>query len=154
MKKILLVLAVSGLLISCSAYDTKGKYSEGNSKVEVENLSFEGTNWSLVEYAADGTIKSVEENSNPSIVFTENEFAGNASVNRYFGRYITVGNDFKEIGQAGMTRKMGPEELMKQEGTFMKLLSEVTSYEVKGDHLLLLAGDRVVLTFKGTKVGY
>lgn len=66
----------------------------------------------------------------------ENRFAGNASVNRYFGVYKISGSNIN-LSEVGSTMMMGPENLMKSEAEYLHFLSTVKSYKLNGKKLFL-----------------
>jgi heat shock protein HslJ len=147
MKKILLVLAIAGVMISCSATTKVEGDKEATTKTEVIDQTLLGTTWKLEKYSIDGNLVDVIENSEADLIFQEDRFAGNGSVNRYFGSYKLEGKDLK-MGPVGRTLMMGPEDASDQEFTYTQLLEKVTSWEIVGDKLTLLEDGKVVLVFK------
>ena len=149
MKKLLLVLALSGFIISCSANKPMEKKTN-LATVEVVQKEFIGTTWSLSEYLLDGELKDVHENSKANIKFEDEKFYGDGSVNRYFGSY-TLQNNQLTLGKIGSTMMMGPEDAMQQEYAFTSLLEKVTSYEVVGEELKLFSEGKLILTLIAQK---
>lgn len=75
--------------------------------------------------------RPVIDNSPASIIFSEEEqLAGNASCNNYFGKYSVSGSNLT-LDAAGKTNKMCiVAALMEQEARFMDALPAVSSYEI------------------------
>jgi len=143
MKKVLLILALSGFIISCSA--NKPMETGSNSvSIEVVQREFTGTTWKLSKYLSEEKLKDVTATSKADLKFEEEKFYGDGSVNRYFGSY-TLNNTELTMGRIGSTMMMGPEDAMEQEYAFTALLGKVTSYEIVGDQLKLLSDGKVVL---------
>ncbi|MBP3545669.1 MAG: META domain-containing protein [Alphaproteobacteria bacterium] len=72
-----------------------------------------------------------------SLVFDKNsnDFYGQA-VNNYFGTYSSEKGSIK-FSLGGSTMMAAPEELMNTEATYFKFLSEVDSYTIKENKLIL-----------------
>ena len=149
MKKILLVLVLSGVIISCSANKPMEKDSNLTT-IEVVQKEFIGTTWKLSKYLLDGKLKGVHENSKADIKFEDEKFYGNGSVNRYFGSYTLENNQLK-LGKIGTTMMMGPENAMQQEYAFTSLLEKVTSYEIVGDELKFYSEGKLILILATTE---
>jgi heat shock protein HslJ len=143
MKKVLLILALSGFIISCSANKPMETRSDSVS-IEVIQKEFVGTTWKLSKYLSDEKLKDVTETSKADLKFEEEKFYGDGSVNRYFGSY-TLNNNELTMGRIGSTMMMGPEDAMQQEYAFTALLEKVTSYEIVGEELKLFSGGEVIL---------
>jgi len=149
MKKLLLILTVTMVMISCSA-TTTNKTTKATTGVEVSQSDFLGTTWKLEKYLQDGKLVEVIENSKANILFDEKIFSGNSSVNKFSGSYILEEKNLK-MGPVRVTRMMGPEEANKQEVSFLGLLGIVTSYKINGDKLILLNNeDEEILIFTAT----
>lgn len=143
MKKVLLILALSGFIISCSANKPMETGSDSVS-IEVIQKEFTGTTWKLSKYLSDEKLKDVTATSKADLKFEDEKFYGDASVNRYFGSY-TLNNNELNMGKIGSTMMMGPEDAMQQEYAFTSLLQKVTSYEIVGEELKLLSDGEVIL---------
>ena len=143
MKKILLILALSGFIISCSANKSTETRSEPIN-IEIIQNKLTATTWKLSKYFSEGKLKDVTVTSKADLRFEDGKFYGNGSVNRYFGSY-TLNNNEINIGRIGKTLMMGPEDIMRQEDIFTALLEKITSYEVVGDELKLLNNEQVLL---------
>ncbi len=147
MKKILLVLAITGVMISCSATTKVEGEKTGVVKAEVVDKTLLGTTWKLESYSVEGKLVDVIENSKADLTLQEDRFSGNGSVNRFFGSY-TLEEDHLKMGPVGRTMMMGPKDASDQEFAYTQLLEKVTSYEIVGDQLSLLEDGKVVLVFK------
>lgn len=143
MKKILLILALSGFIISCSANELKETRSD-SVNIEVIQKEFAGTTWKLSKYLSEGKLKDVIEASKANLKFEEGKFYGDGSVNRFFGSY-TLNNSELSMGRIGMTLMMGPEDAMQQEYAFTTLLQKIISYEIVGEELKLFSDRELLL---------
>jgi heat shock protein HslJ len=105
----------------------------------------------LQSYNDNNAIVSVIAGTEITLSFDEEgRIAGSAGVNSYFTSYEVSGNALT-FGTIGTTMMAGPEDAMKQESTFLKLLSETTAFSGVGDELKLWdANGTVLLVF--TKV--
>ncbi|KAF1077256.1 META domain-containing protein [Methanogenium sp. MK-MG] len=112
--------------------------------------SLPGTDWQLKSYnnGTDGMV-SVIAGSEITLIFDEEGgIAGSAGINNYFASYETDGNALS-FGVCGSTMMAGPEDLMMQESTYLKLLSETASFSAEGDELKLYDSDgKVLLVFE------
>ncbi|MCS5421814.1 MULTISPECIES: META domain-containing protein [Psychrilyobacter] len=143
MKKVLLILALSGFIISCSANEPMETRSD-SVRIETIQKEFAGTTWKLSKYLSDDQLKDVTETSKADLKFEGGKFYGNGSVNRYFGSY-TLNNSELSMGRIGTTLMMGPEDAMQQEYAFTALLQKVTSYEIVGEELKLFSDGKLIL---------
>ncbi len=143
MKKVLLILALSGFIISCSANKPMGTRSNSVS-IEVIQKEFTGITWKLSKYFSDDQLKDVTATSKADLKFEDQRFYGNGSVNRFFGSY-TLNNNELRMGRVGTTLMMGPEDAMQQEYAFTTLLEKVRSYEIVGEELKLFSHEEVIL---------
>jgi heat shock protein HslJ len=149
MKKILLVLAIAGVMVSCSgATTTTGEKATTTNEITAQKELI-GTTWRLEKYSVDRKLVDVIGNSKANILFQEDRFSGNGSVNRYFGSYNVDGNNIK-MGAVGSTMMMGPKEASDQEFAYTELLGKATSWEIIGDRLTLLEDSKVILVFKAS----
>lgn len=85
--------------------------------------------------------RDTDKDGRPDITFAKNgQFFGSTGCNRYFGQYITEGQDIEIAGNVGMTRmychnKAEQEQLLSQE------IVKVKKFEVKGNRLILTTPD-------------
>ena len=101
--------------------------------------------------AIDG--KPVLENSPAYMEFSEdNRISGNASCNRFFGKYTVSGSQMS-IGEAGSTRMMCAGPLNEQENRFLSTLSRVESFAVDNGSLSLkdAAGNELINAAKSAE---
>ena len=72
----------------------------------------------------------------------DGKVSGYATINRFFGS-IQIDNEgnVQWAKTFGSTRMAGPEEHMKQEGTFLKVLSETERLRREGIHLYVSTKD-------------
>jgi heat shock protein HslJ len=75
----------------------------------------------------------------------ENRASGFAGCNQYFSTFSVKSSSIKFTG-TGST-KMFCQETMATEMKFMTALEQVKSFKIKGNSLLLLADDKIILEF-------
>ncbi|MCH5331554.1 MAG: META domain-containing protein [Alistipes sp.] len=132
MKKFLLAVAALAM-VACAA--------------QKENLPLEGTVWKLTKLNGESN-PAFEVGDTFTFTLDDSKVYGLGSVNRFFGSYeVTGDNGFKFGDNMGMTRMMG--ENIELEDAFMKMLSEVDGYTVKGDVLTFTKGGESVAEFTG-----
>ncbi|GAB7015541.1 hypothetical protein JCM10550A_09080 [Methanogenium cariaci] len=147
-----LVLGICLFSAGClsASPDTDGDAINGTDNKTDRAPILNGTNWQLTSYdnGTDGMV-SVIEGSKITLIFDdEGRIAGTAGINRYFASYEANG-DALTFGVAGSTMMAGPEDLMTQEGTYLKLLNETATFSGVGDELKLYDSDgKVLLVFE------
>ena len=102
------------------------------------------TKWKLLEM---GQTTLPEKDGEITISFAENKVNGNSGVNNYFGSFEIKNNSIK-IGPVGSTRMAGPENLMKIEFEYLKLLQDSKTIEFNNNLLILTTNDGKVLKFE------
>ena len=102
------------------------------------------TKWKLLEM---GQTTLPEKDGEITISFDENKVNGNSGVNNYFGSFEIKNNSIK-IGPVGSTRMAGPENLMKIEFEYLKLLQDSKTIEFNNNLLILTTNDGKVLKFE------
>ena len=102
------------------------------------------TKWKLLEM---GQTTLPEKDGEITISFNENKVNGNSGVNNYFGSFEIKNNSIK-IGPVGSTRMAGPENLMKIEFEYLKLLQDSKTIEFNNNLLILTTNDGKVLKFE------
>lgn len=127
MKKIVYVLCSLFMLAACDGGNTtieghKYKLRNGEPSAEI-TINFDGN---------------------------ENRFYGLSAINRYFGSYKTDGDKIT-LGAVGSTMMAGPEKLMAAERNYLHFLSEVKTYRLDGNRLVLSKANGESLVFE--KVG-
>jgi heat shock protein HslJ len=102
-----------------------------------------GSDWQLE--SIDG--QPLAPGSSIDASFTEDQVAGSAGCNRYFGGYVITGGNI-EFGAIGSTRMLcGDEAVNQQEMAFLQALSEAERYKVSGDRLEISYADGKTLIF-------
>ena len=105
------------------------------------------TEWRLVELG-DAPVEGDEDWPAPHLVLDleESRVAGSGGVNRIMGTFVLAENELR-FGPLATTMMAGPEEAMMRERAFLAALETVTSYELDGGSLVLLAGGERVARF-------
>jgi heat shock protein HslJ len=116
----LMTLGVLTSLAGCALY-----HSEASAPIN--------GNW-IIEYIGD---RPVMDSSPASITFdTDRQLSGNASCNRFSGRYAGTASALS-VGPLATTRMMCPEALMEQEQRFLSALTEIASARIDNGLLYL-----------------
>lgn len=105
------------------------------------------TNWQLLYIR-----KSAPIAGRPiTIAFKDGQVNGSSGCNSYFGEYTVNGNEIS-FGPLASTEMacMDPEGIMQQEQEYLHFLSEVVTFEMKGDQLVLKKAVQDQLTFQKT----
>ena len=104
----------------------------------------DGTKWDLLFIRKSAPIS----NRNITIQFKGGQVRGSSGCNTYFGEYQIKGNEIS-FGQLASTEMacMDPGGIMEQEQDYLAFLSEVVSYDVESDQLILKKAVRDQLTF-------
>jgi heat shock protein HslJ len=84
-----------------------------------------------------GEMKPVERSRVSFSCTPDGEVAGKASINRYSGSMVAVGDRIIRWNPFRVTRMAGPPELMKQESLFLQALPETTRFFMFGEKLVL-----------------
>lgn len=92
-------------------------------------------NWSIEEIAGNAAVAE----SQPTIDFGDGKVSGNGSCNRYFGSYALTGEGMKISGLGSSMMACEP-PLMEQEGLLLRLLQDVSRFDIKPDGRLVLHG--------------
>lgn len=103
-----------------------------------------GTPWTLYRYGQVGQETTVDSANAPTLQFDAGRVLGSGVCNTYSAGYLARGRDLK-IGALTATRRTCPNPL---EAYFLKALPQVTRFQVTGDFLVLLTGDRETLVFR------
>jgi heat shock protein HslJ len=109
--------------------------------VREETVPLGGTTWTVVEL--DGA--TVADEGAPHLVFDleESRVAGSGGVNRLMGSF-SLAEDELSFGPLATTMMAGPDDAMQRERQFLDALGRVSSYELDGPALTLLAKDEIV----------
>lgn len=129
MKKLILFVLSAVFLVACTGMEKKGS-TDMKSAVVGKTFILEGT----------------IEGSTVDVTFDEEKISGSAGVNRYFAPYMITGNKI-DVSLVGTTRRMGPENLMKQEMEFTKNISEASEIKIVNNKLIISTADGNDMTF-------
>ena len=126
------LITFSLMVASCSVFGAP----------QVDEL--DGTKWDLLFIRKSAPIS----NRNITIQFEDGQVRGSSGCNTYFGEYQLKGSDIS-FGQLASTEMacMDPGGIMEQEQDYLAFLSEVVSYDVESDQLILKKAVRDQLTF-------
>ncbi len=104
------------------------------------------TEWHLVELG--GVAVEADGERRPRLVLDleEARVAGSGGVNRIMGTFALAEDELR-FGPLATTLMAGPEEAMVRERAFLDTLETVTSYDLDGTSLTLLAGEQRVARF-------
>jgi heat shock protein HslJ len=104
------------------------------------------TEWTLVELEGASVEVGTDERA-PGLAFDleEARVTGSGGVNRLTASFA-LSEDELRFGPLATTRMAGPEEAMRREQAFLDALARVTSYELDGRTLTLLADDEPLVT--------
>jgi heat shock protein HslJ len=109
-----------------------------------ETVTLAYTEWTLVELGGE-PVEIREGEAAPTLVLDleEARVSGSGGVNRLAGT-LALAEDELRFGPLMTTRMAGPEDAMRREQAFFAALERVTSYELDGRTLTLLAEDETV----------
>jgi heat shock protein HslJ len=109
-----------------------------------ETVTLAYTEWTLVELAGE-PVETGADLQAPTLVLDleEARAAGSGGVNRFGGSFALAEGELR-FGPLMTTRMAGPEDAMQREQAFLAALERVTSYELDGRTLTLLAKDEAV----------
>ena len=126
MKKIVYALSLLFMLTACSGDDAM-----------FENMAYK--------------LQSAPKDAEITLGFDgkDKQFFGCSAINRYFGSYKTSGNQLS-FDTAGTTMMSGPEDLMNAEQEYLQFLSEVKTYQLDGNLLILSKANGENLIFEKT----
>ena len=107
-----------------------------------ETVTLAYTQWALVELDGEPVELGPEALApNLSLDLEESRVAGSGGVNRFAGTFV-MSEDELRFGPLATTRMAGPEDAMRLEQGFLEALARVTSHELEGRALTLLADGR------------
>ncbi|MFI3262327.1 MAG: META domain-containing protein [Rikenellaceae bacterium] len=110
-------------------------------------LTLSSNSWTLIELNSNQKI--TRDDSNSFVMSFNNEdkqVNGRAQCNNFFGGYEILPQNKIKFGHMGATKAMCPN--MQLEDDFLKTISEVDSFTIDGDALLLQTNGEVVMIFK------
>ena len=109
-----------------------------------ETVTLAYTEWTLVELDGE-PLEIGPDEIQPMVVLDleESRVSGSGGVNRLTGTFALSESELR-FGPLATTRMAGPEHTMRLEERFVAALGRVTSYELDGATLTLLAEDEAV----------
>jgi len=129
----------------------KEKPSDRDEKQEKgEALTPENTVWVLESYGDPDDLNSILEDTEitAELSSTEKRVSGSAGCNKYFAGYEINQNELTLTSPVGSTRMACPEAVMNQEAEYLEILQNIESFDIEGDQLRIVSGDKVLL-FEG-----
>jgi len=113
------------------------------------DLPLTGTDWVLDGYSTGGdAVSSLVNGTTITAKFApDGNVTGNAGCNHYGGSYRLDGANLSVSSLYSTLMYCGEPGVMEQEGRYLGLLANVSSYRVEGDRLTLLDGSGVGLLF-------
>jgi len=131
---LVVLLALVGAGCGAMAFEQEG----ANMNETTQGGELAGSSWTLTAFG-DGTAVA-EQPSTLSFDAEGTRVGGKGGVNRYNGA-VTISGQAISFGPAASTRMAGPPDLMAQEDTFFRALSDVAAYQIDGDQLTLADAD-------------
>jgi heat shock protein HslJ len=130
-----ILLALIAFSLDCQS----NKSRDDESSAQAKPASIEDTTWQLIEIGgksaepapADARAANFRLNS------SDKHVSGYSGVNQFKGGYQLDGYSLK-FSPLAMTRRAGPEPLMKQESAFTEALTNAASWRVAGDNNIQL----------------
>ncbi len=99
----------------------------------------EASHWQLAQYLNLSGDTNTPLGGNPiNLKLSEGKFNGTAGCNSYFGSYSVAGEKLDFAQPIGATMKLCPPPVMEQEHAYLELLSQVNSYHIDDETLVLL----------------
>jgi len=139
MKDSLFILSALVLTImSCSP-----KTTSQNMK---SDASLTNTRWKMVKLAGLENFPRLEKDAFIQFDASNSRYRGNAGCNNFSGSYKRDGNKIS-LGAGAMTKMFCNGDGMKVEDMFSKIMYTIDNFQVKGDHLVLKSGKKVVAEF-------
>ncbi|MFC1953226.1 DUF4382 domain-containing protein [Chloroflexota bacterium] len=119
---------------------------EGEQKT-TETITPEDIKWMLVSYGESDNPIIVLENTEITALFdsASRKVTGSAGCNNYFGEYELIQNELTIKTSIGSTRMACPEPVMGQETEYLEILQNIESYEINGNQLRTMSGNKVLL---------
>ena len=133
-------MALVLVLISCSPKNQTAADMKPDAPLD-------NTRWKMVKIAGLDHFPTLEKDAFIQFDKAANRFRGNAGCNNFTGGY-TLENGKLSLGPAAMTKMFCAGEGMKVEDLFSKMMATIDSYVIKGDHMVLKSGNKVVAEFE------
>lgn len=139
-KTVYSLMALSLILVCCCCKTSK-------KNVKSEKFPLIGTQWNLV--ALNGEEITNEFALRPFITFdSAGAIQGNLGCNSFFGTYEISKKHKMTIEYQGSTKRLC--QKMDVEKQFISALKQdINQYQIKGNELILFAGDKEVMRFEG-----
>ncbi len=138
--KITLVLFAMFLVFNVSFSSTlRNRNRRKNIKSIKQQIT--DTSWKLVKISDDDFSKK-----GITLKITSKGLSGMAGVNNYFGTYKINGNKIS-VSKLGVTEMLGSNKKMEAEETYIDILENVKTIEIKGNKLILKTELEEILTF-------
>lgn len=143
MKKILFLFVSVFLVFSCSNIYTK---NDSANKTTLEN-----TSWKLIKISEDKIPPKTDNErfGEFTLNFDTDNLYGNSGINTFGGGY-TLENGVLAAKHIIGTLMAGPENLMKLENRYLKVLNNIKSYKIN-NNTLTIKSDTDTLTFQKVK---
>ncbi|MEI0537660.1 META domain-containing protein [Brachyspira pulli] len=103
-------------------------------------------------YQREFVLENKYPEMNITIAFDTNKIYGYSGVNRYFAGYTLTNENNIVIGALGSTMMAGPEENMKAEQEFSKLISEASNISLSATNLEITTKSGEKLIFKDNSI--
>ena len=132
-------LVIGAALLATASCKTTGE--DGLEKAAAK-VRLVGPIWTCVQLGG----KKIEIDPEPTVLFgADGRVSGSSGVNRYFGKFLRSENSKLSFSEVSSTRRAGSPEQMAVEVEFLKGLEGTTGFQVTGQGIQLLTGDKVVM---------
>ncbi|MFC2005437.1 DUF4382 domain-containing protein [Chloroflexota bacterium] len=124
--------------------------NQGEGQETTKSIVLEDMEWVLASYGDPDNLTMTLEDTEITVVFnsTEGRISGSAGCNNYFAGYEINQNELTFTSPVGSTRIACPGAVMDQEVEYLEILQNIESFDIKGDQLRIVSGDKVLL-FEG-----
>ena len=140
MKTLIIFILVLAVSTACSAANTDASSGLNSSA---------GTTWVLQSYGPENSQSTALADRQVTLKFDfeQDTASGNGGCNSYSGSFSLTGDKLSFGPMMSTLMACFPEEVMQQETTFNRLLSQVERYQLNQDTLVLYTADGQELTF-------
>lgn len=135
-----MLMALVLVLISCSPKNNPAANMKPDAPLD-------NTRWKMLKIEGLDQFPELEKDAYIQFDKTTGRFRGSAGCNNFNGTY-TLENGKLSLGPAAMTKMFCAGEGMKVEDLFSKMMVTINRYEIKGDHMVLKVGNKVVAEFE------
>lgn len=110
------------------------------------DTQLENNIWLLASYGTPDNLIIVLEDTEITIKFrsTSGEFQGSSGCNTYFGSYEIDEDILTILPPAVQTEMACPEPIMEQEAAYLAILQAAERYEITGNQLQIICGDKLL----------